>query len=551
MKATHTKSVDVSNKNSINLLKVGTNMKKYFLYCILASLVILLFSPKTYAVRQNWLDSVNYYRAIADLPPVKENTTYSAGCKKHAIYMAKNNIVANHKEDPNKQFYSTEGALAAPNSNELLSGKQLWDEEIIKGWMEAPYHALGILNPKLKEVGFGSYSWLGATAGCLDVQRGIGSLPSSVTYPVKFPGKNAYMPVLDYPGNEKPDPLVNCNSYKAPTGPPIMFQLNNTLNLTSTLFKEYDETTKNWINLEHCKFKYGNAVVIMPRNRLKEGKDYEVHIAFNGTSNKWLFTTRPAKLWGNILWSHTSGLSGVWFMNGETYRSVGWTAYIPDTKWQLVATGDFSYNGQTDFLWRNSSTGENLVSYSDGAKSTTYNNVLEKVSDTNWEVKGTGDFDGDGRIDILWRHSVYKNRILIWLMDGVNHVKNLHDVAGHYVWSTANPDLKIVATGDFNGDFICDIVWGHEKTGQNFVIYTSIDYYEANDRYDWLPSVRPNDWKIVGAGDINNDGKTDIMLRHPKGGNAVWYMDGTTKTSEGFLPPLDVNWKMVGTGNFE
>jgi len=30
---------------------------------------------------------------------------------------------------------------------------------------------------------------------------------------------------------------------------------------------------------------------------------------------------------------------------------------------------------------------------------------LRTVSDTRWEVKGVGDFDGDGKADIMWRHT--------------------------------------------------------------------------------------------------------------------------------------------------
>jgi hypothetical protein len=31
---------------------------------------------------------------------------------------------------------------------------------------------------------------------------------------------------------------------------------------------------------------------------------------------------------------------------------------------------------------------------------------LRTVPDQSWHVKGTGDYDGDGTADILWRHAV-------------------------------------------------------------------------------------------------------------------------------------------------
>jgi len=46
-----------------------------------------------------WLDYVNYYRAMAGLPPVTEHARWSYGNTLHARYMVKNDIVE-HAEDP-------------------------------------------------------------------------------------------------------------------------------------------------------------------------------------------------------------------------------------------------------------------------------------------------------------------------------------------------------------------------------------------------------------------------------------------------------------------
>jgi hypothetical protein len=51
------------------------------------------------------------------------------------------------------------------------------------------------------------------------------------------------------------------------------------------------------------------------------------------------------------------------------------------------------------------------------------NGWLPAVTDTNWKMEGTGDFDGDGKVDILWRdYSLGYN--VIWYMDGVTWVGN-------------------------------------------------------------------------------------------------------------------------------
>ena len=95
----------------------------------------------------NWLQWVNYYRAAACLPPVTENATWSAGNYKHAIYIVKNDELQ-HSEDPNNQWYTPEGLSAAQRSNLAASyNVNASDRWAVDTWMQAPFHALGIIDP--------------------------------------------------------------------------------------------------------------------------------------------------------------------------------------------------------------------------------------------------------------------------------------------------------------------------------------------------------------------------------------------------------------------
>ena len=39
-------------------------------------------------------------------------------------------------------------------------------------------------------------------------------------------------------------------------------------------------------------------------------------------------------------------------------------------------------------------------------------------ADLSWTIQGVGDFNGDGKADILWRHS--SGLVYIWLLDGTS-----------------------------------------------------------------------------------------------------------------------------------
>ncbi|HLF24749.1 MAG TPA: CAP domain-containing protein [Anaerolineae bacterium] len=262
----------------------------------------------------DWLAYVNYQRALAELPAVTENPTWSDGDQKHAKYMVKNDFIG-HDEDPGQPFYTPEGQLAAQNSNVMVSSNTgITDNEAIDLWMEGPFHAVGVIDPALLQAGFGSYreadgGWQMAAA--LDVLRGLGSIPASVTFPIKWPSDGMTTLQRAYGGSELPDPLTGCPGYTAPSGLPIILQIgpgNLTPNVAAHSF------TQGATPLEHCVFdetSYANpdgslqslgrailgsrdAIVLIPRAPLAMGATYTVSITANGQTYTWSFTVSSA-----------------------------------------------------------------------------------------------------------------------------------------------------------------------------------------------------------------------------------------------------------------
>jgi len=240
----------------------------------------------------------------------------------------------------------------------------------------------------------------------------------------------------------------------------------------------------------------------------------------------------------DILWRNKStGQNVVWFMNGAAFSSYAELLQVPDTNWQIVGTGDFNGDGKTDVLWRNTSTGQNVVWLMDGVNYGGYAWLLE-VADLNWEIVGTGDFNSEGKTDILWRNRSTGQNV-VWLMNGVAY--------SSYAELLQVPDTnwEIVGTGDFNGDGKTDILWRNRSTGQNVVWLMNGVLYSS---YAELLQVTDTNWQIVGTGDFNSDGKTDIVWRNKTNGqNIILLMSGTTLSSFTWLPEVsDTNWEIVG-----
>ena len=73
-----------------------------------------------------------------------------------------------------------------------------------------------------------------------------------------------------------------------------------------------------------------------------------------------------------------------------------------DLAWQVKGVGDFDGDGRADILWRHDQRAGGDLAHGRGPQ-----RRRELSGRTGpgrvWQIQGVGDFDGDGRSDILWR----------------------------------------------------------------------------------------------------------------------------------------------------
>jgi hypothetical protein len=208
------------------------------------------------------------------------------------------------------------------------------------------------------------------------------------------------------------------------------------------------------------------------------------------------------------------------------------------------ARADFNRDNLYDVLWSNRSSGQ-LVAWSvDESTVKLETGLSHSMTDVNWEVAGTGDFNGDGKPDIVWRHKLY-GFIGVWFMDGLTNVGVVS-----FSIPQVDPSWRIVGVGDLNNDGHADLVWQH-NTGL-------VSYWQMNRTtavWGALITGEPSmtsdvRWKVKGVADMNGDNQMDLLWRHDDGRVGVWLMSSASVYGVQLLNPAsepDLTWNIVGT----
>jgi probable HAF family extracellular repeat protein len=250
----------------------------------------------------------------------------------------------------------------------------------------------------------------------------------------------------------------------------------------------------------------------------------------------------------DLIWqSQATGQLAYWLMNGVALQGFGslFNNQAIDTNWKIVGIGDFNADGKPDFIWHSQVTGQVSYWLMNGLTLQSYGTLNNGLpNDPRWKIVCIGDFDGNGSPDIIWQ-SQATGQLAYWLMSGVN----LLSFGSLFNNQAIDTNWKIVGCGDFNGDGKPDFIWHSQVTGQ-------VRYWLMNgltlQSFGALNNDLPNNpsWKIVGVFDLDNDGQTDLIWQSQVTGQLYyWLMNGVTLQSHGYLfngQAIDTNWKIVG-----
>src|SRR5262249_28071935 len=147
----------------------------------------------------------------------------------------------------------------------------------------------------------------------------------------------------------------------------------------------------------------------------------------------------------------TTGTATIWTNSAGTIPS-GSVSFAVPPSWRAVGIGDFNADGKSDIMWQDAggTPGIWLMNGTTPIAEAGFQNP-----GLGWRIAGTGDFDGSGRSGLVWQTG---NTLGVWLMNGTTPTAEVG-------FSGPGPNWNVIGTSDFNNNGSDDILLQNSTTG--------------------------------------------------------------------------------------
>jgi hypothetical protein len=252
----------------------------------------------------------------------------------------------------------------------------------------------------------------------------------------------------------------------------------------------------------------------------------------------------------DLVWQYEpTGALAMWGLRGNAIVSTPSLPSSSNPAWKVVGTGDLNHDGYADLIWQ---TADGYVAawFLRGTTVLSTGMLNYAYVGPNWKIRAVGDVNGDGKADIIWQHNT-EGWLAVWLMDGFTATSTLM----LSVPRMPDPNWIIAGAGDINGDGKADIIWQNQATGG--LAAWLMDGPQAFAQTGLSVASNPDlNWKIRGVGDVNGDGRADLVWQNIATGQVgVWFLNWFTVVGQtnlyftsGVATVPDTNWKIVGPG---
>lgn len=236
-----------------------------------------------------------------------------------------------------------------------------------------------------------------------------------------------------------------------------------------------------------------------------------------------------------VLHNVNSGELYAWLMNGTTISAEQGNAFLPIGH-TAIGSGDFNGDGRVDIV--SASSADVRLSY---GQSTGFGAgvVVANRPPGVWAFAGATDVNGDGKTDLIWHHRG-SGELYYWLMNGntiVGGNGNAYLPIGH----------TAIATADFDGDGRGDVL-SASTTDVRISFARSNGVYTAPTVVANRPTVG---WAFAGAGDVNGDGRADVVWHNVNSGEIYyWLMSGASIAAGQGASYLPAGFAAIALGDF-
>ena len=252
----------------------------------------------------------------------------------------------------------------------------------------------------------------------------------------------------------------------------------------------------------------------------------------------------------DLLWQNLAdGGLATWSLDGWNVLGTEFLGIsrVADLNWRVVGSGDLNGDGRTDLVWQHQTGGWVAVWLLDGKQVVATEFLsINQVADLNWQIKGVDDIDGDGKADLIWQHKT-EGWVAAWLMNG-SQVLSTQFLSINQVPDT---DWQIAGAGDANGDGYADLIWQHQTEGWLAVWFMRGPSVIGTEFLSFNRMTDMN-WHIRGVGDVDADNHADLLWQNDATGElGLWLLDGSLVLNQRGLSINrvdDVNWRIVGPG---
>jgi len=250
----------------------------------------------------------------------------------------------------------------------------------------------------------------------------------------------------------------------------------------------------------------------------------------------------------DILFAYSDGAAwhnSVALSNSVSFTNVG--DWLPSNgQGAMYHVGDFNGDGKSDilFAYSDGAAWHNSVALSKGVGFTNVGDWLP--NNGQGAAYHVGDFNGDGKSDILFAYSdgvAWHNSVA--LSNGVSFM-NVGD------WLPNNGQGAAYHVGDFNADGKSDILFAYfDGAGwhNSVALSSGIGFTNVGD---WLPNNGQG--AAYHVGDVNGDGKSDLLFAYSDGAawhNTVALSNGMNFTNVGDWLPNNGQGTAYLVGDFD